>query len=327
MIRRFLLVILAALFVPQFAQAQSQGSEKSVLKQQITGTEITIEYSRPSVRGRTLWGELEKWGHVWTPGANMATTIKFSKDVKLNGKDIKAGNYSMWFHLVEAGPWELMLHADSTKGHLPAPLMTEAFAVVDIHPEQKADFTETLTWNFEHVRADGAKLEFRWGNTLVPIQLGVDLGFTYKFERAAVAPFEGKWLQDRSMTRPPDSTIAKWKERAPADELDGINKYLASLDKKQTIEVKHDSNSGMLLMLDQSEEDKEMNPDGFYSSALIEYGTGVFANASLMNGEIAFASTYSFYEFEFDENGLAQVMVERDAKTDDIYSRSTRINE
>ena len=216
MIRRILLVVLAAFFLPQLAQAQVAGSEDSVLKQTISGTEITIEYSRPSVRGRDpLFGGLEKWDHVWTPGANMATTIKFSKDVKLNGTDVEAGKYSVWFHLVEAGPWELMLHPDTTKGHLPAPKMDEAYVTAEIQPQQKADFTETLLWNVEHIRATGAILEFRWGNTLVPIDLKVELGYKYVFEKAEIAQFEGMWLKDTSMSRPPDSTIAKIRKENP----------------------------------------------------------------------------------------------------------------
>ena len=243
MIRRILFVLFAAFFLPQLAQAQEQ-SEDGVLKQTITGTEITIEYSRPSVRGRVLFGELEKWGHVWTPGANMATTIKFSKDVKLNGTDIEAGNYSMWFHLVEAGPWELMLHPDTTKGHLPAPPMSEAYATIEISPEQKADFTETLTWNVEHVRATGGILELQWGNTRVPIEIGVDLGYEFTFERSAVEPYLGDWLLDRSMSRPPDSTIAEMMER----NAENATRFLAYYDTKEENTFVFSDESGMVIV-------------------------------------------------------------------------------
>lgn len=54
---------------------------------------VTINYGSPSVKGRTIWGGLEKYGKVWRSGANAATTIEFSKDVMVEGKALKAGKY------------------------------------------------------------------------------------------------------------------------------------------------------------------------------------------------------------------------------------------
>ncbi len=323
-----LLAVLVAVLLPQLAEAQVNGSEDSVLKQTISGTEITIAYSRPSVRGRDpLFGGLEKWDHVWTPGANVATTFKFSKDVKLNGTDVAAGKYSVWFLLVEAGPWKMMLHADTTKFHLPAPPMSEAILTIDIQAEEKNDFTETLQWNMEDIRANGGKLEFRWGNTLVPIALAVDPGYKFTFESAEVAPLEGIWLKDRSMSHPADSTVARYKKESPED-AKMIDEWVASYDKKETLQLLHDAQSGMFLIVNKSA-DEEQNSDGFnkWSEALIQKASGIFASGTLLNGELAFASDRSFWEFEFDEVGVAQVIVERDAQTDQIQSQSTRIKD
>jgi len=64
-----LVLVTSSLIFPSESAAQTMQSEDGVLKQTISGTEVTIEYSRPSVRGREpLFGGLEKWGHTWTPG-------------------------------------------------------------------------------------------------------------------------------------------------------------------------------------------------------------------------------------------------------------------
>ena len=322
---RFLHVSLlcSAFFLSVDANAQVKGSENSFLTQTVSGTEIEIKYSRPSVRERDpLFGGLEKWDHVWTPGANMASTIKFSKDVKLNGVDVEAGKYSLWFHLVEAGPWELMLHPDTILGHLPAPKMEEASVIVEVQTENKSDFTETLLWNIEHIRASGASLEFMWGTTRVPIELKVELGYKYVFEPAEVRAFEGTWLKDTSMSRPADSTIAQYKAESP-DEVEMIDEWIASYDKMETIHLRYDQQTGMLLV----EKDDVTDADKFYSSVLIQRGDGIFSSGTLMNGELAFVGDWSFWEFEFDDQGMAQVNVERSSESDEIMSRSTRINE
>ncbi|MEM6697247.1 MAG: DUF2911 domain-containing protein, partial [Bacteroidota bacterium] len=66
--------------------------------------EVTINYGSPSVRGRTIWGDLEPYDEVWRTGANKATTISFSKDVKVQGKDLAAGTYAL-FTIPREGDW------------------------------------------------------------------------------------------------------------------------------------------------------------------------------------------------------------------------------
>ncbi|SNS46277.1 Protein of unknown function [Belliella buryatensis] len=79
--------------------AQTQDEKPSPAKTaegEINGAKITINYSSPAVKGRTIWGDLVPLGQVWRAGANDATTIEFSKDVKVQGKDLPAGKYSFF---------------------------------------------------------------------------------------------------------------------------------------------------------------------------------------------------------------------------------------
>ncbi|MFD2036140.1 DUF2911 domain-containing protein [Belliella marina] len=91
--------LLALLFttVSLFASAQDEKpSPAKTAEGEINGAKITINYSSPAVKGRTIWGELVPLGQIWRAGANDATTIEFSKDVKVQGKELAAGKYSFF---------------------------------------------------------------------------------------------------------------------------------------------------------------------------------------------------------------------------------------
>lgn len=83
-------------------------------KQQATGTidgvSITIDYSAPSVKGRTIWGDLVKYDKVWRAGANENTTFSFDKDVTINGKDLPAGKYGFFIIPNEKGDWTIIFN-------------------------------------------------------------------------------------------------------------------------------------------------------------------------------------------------------------------------
>ena len=71
----------------------------------INGTAVSIDYGAPSVKGRKIWGGLEKYGAVWRAGANENTTVAFDKDVKVGGKSLAAGKYGFFIIPNETGDW------------------------------------------------------------------------------------------------------------------------------------------------------------------------------------------------------------------------------
>ena len=105
-------MLLACVFFLGGLSLQAQKSPPQTAEGTIGHTKITIKYNAPSVRGRVVFGELEKFGKVWRAGANEATTMEFSKDVKINGEKLKAGKYSFFTTPMEKGDWPFMLNSE-----------------------------------------------------------------------------------------------------------------------------------------------------------------------------------------------------------------------
>ena len=96
---RLLAILLVALVVTPAAMAQEQkpkASPAATATGKAGGATVTINYSSPSVNGRTIWGDLVPYGQVWRAGANEATTVTFDKDVMVEGKPLAAGTYSFY---------------------------------------------------------------------------------------------------------------------------------------------------------------------------------------------------------------------------------------
>ncbi|MEQ8624144.1 MAG: DUF2911 domain-containing protein [Vicingaceae bacterium] len=74
---------------------------------------VTIEYSSPSVKGREIFGGLEKFGKVWRAGANEATTIEFSQDVMINGEELPAGKYAFFVTPKKEGDWTIYFNTEA----------------------------------------------------------------------------------------------------------------------------------------------------------------------------------------------------------------------
>ncbi|MDW7692053.1 DUF2911 domain-containing protein [Flammeovirgaceae bacterium SG7u.111] len=94
------------------AQAKMPMPSPSASVSQLVGfTEITIDYSSPGVKGRKVFGELEKWGVTWRAGANAATKVTFSTGVKIGDKDLRAGSYTLFITPMENEDW--VVHINS----------------------------------------------------------------------------------------------------------------------------------------------------------------------------------------------------------------------
>lgn len=164
------LLVLGGLPTPAALDAQVRGSERATVSQVSDGTTVTIEYSRPHVRGRDpVFGGLVRWGHTWTPGANHATTFEASKDVTLNDVEVPAGRYSVWM-VPEQGDWEVVLDPKHDLYHTRAPQPNEDQIRFAVTPEE-AEFTEALTWDFPMVKPTGMMLRFRWATSSVPLRV------------------------------------------------------------------------------------------------------------------------------------------------------------
>ena len=178
---------------PGVLSAQVRASELGTVSQIIDGTRISIEYSRPRARGRQdLFGGEVKWQEVWTPGANFATTLELSKNVKIGGHPVPKGKYSVWMVVRPGGDWTFVLdprprlyhmaHVDSTPAQIRFPVKA-----------LPAPFTEVLTWSFPENRASGATMVMSWGSVRVPLEVTVEPTYRIATPAADAAPYVGRY--------------------------------------------------------------------------------------------------------------------------------------
>jgi hypothetical protein len=197
-VSRRLTIALAAVALGTSAacEAQVRASEQGSVSQTIDGTVITVEYYRPSLRGRTPFGGVVHWGEKWTPGANWATTFEASKDLFLNGRPLPKGKYSVWMIPQQAKEWSVILHRDARRFHMQRPSDDGEVLRLAVAPEQGPS-AETLIWSFPAVQSDGAVLRMQWGTTIVPLHVRVEPSKPRTLTAAERAAYVGRYRMPR----------------------------------------------------------------------------------------------------------------------------------
>lgn len=153
-----------------FAQVRTpRPSPGASLMQTVGLTDVTIKYSRPGVKGRTIWGELVPYGKVWRTGANEATTITFSDDVMVGGQKLTKGTYSLH---TTPGQNEWTIHFNSVADQWGSYSYDPAKDVVKVTAKpETADFREWLTFEIPEMTTDTAKVVIRWEKIAVPFTI------------------------------------------------------------------------------------------------------------------------------------------------------------
>lgn len=144
------------------------------IKQRVGLTDIEVVYSRPSAKGRQIFGSVVPFGRVWRTGANSATKITFSTPVKLNGIDVAAGSYAL-YTIPGEDEWTIILNKGVGKS---GTSYDEKDDVVrfEAKPVNLSDTSiETFTIEFNHLRDESAVLNLVWDKTVVPIKLQMEL--------------------------------------------------------------------------------------------------------------------------------------------------------
>jgi hypothetical protein len=150
-------------------------SPTQTVKQAFGISEITIEYSRPGVKGRVVFGEVVPFGKIWRTGANSTTKITFGDDVKIEGVDVKAGTYG-FYTIPNADSWEIMLYKDLTLGGNVANYKTENEVIrVKVKPTTLANKVETFTMGLADITSTTANIELTWENTRVAISVVTEI--------------------------------------------------------------------------------------------------------------------------------------------------------
>ncbi len=162
-----------------FCRAQSavldlpRDSQHSAVTQRIGITDITINYSRPLVKGRTIWGKLVPYNEVWRTGANENTTIKFTDPVSIEGKPLAKGVYGL--HMIPGqDQWTIIFSNDNMAwGSFTYKEADDALRVT-VKP-QASDPHEALTYDFDDVKPDSTLVTLRWEKLAVPFKIDVNV--------------------------------------------------------------------------------------------------------------------------------------------------------
>ena len=147
-------------------------SQRASVTQDVAFTRLRVDYGRPVARGRMLFGAagVVKWDRIWHPGADSATRLTASHDIVLEGKPLKAGEYTLWLIPRERVNWTLIVSSAAHVFHIPYPGESEDVMRVDITPE-RGQHMESLAIYFPMVSADSAVMRIQWGETIVPVRI------------------------------------------------------------------------------------------------------------------------------------------------------------
>lgn len=149
-------------------------SPSAVVTQKVGLGEITIEYARPGVKDRKIFGGLEPYGAVWRTGANTATKIAFSTPVKIDGTELPAGAYAL-YSIPDPKEWTVIFN--KVVGEWGAYSYNEKNDAlrVKVKPVTLPELVETFTIDINDIRSDGATLNLSWEHTRVPVKLHFDV--------------------------------------------------------------------------------------------------------------------------------------------------------
>jgi tetratricopeptide (TPR) repeat protein len=148
-------------------------SQHSVVVQRVGITDITINYHRPMVKGRTIWGKVVPYGEVWRAGANENTTIRFTDAVSIEGKPLDKGTYGLMM-IPNENNWTVIFSKVHTAWGSFTYNQAEDALRVTVKP-QPSEFHETLTYEFDEVKKDSAVATLRWEKIAIPFKVGVDV--------------------------------------------------------------------------------------------------------------------------------------------------------
>jgi len=150
-------------------------SPLQTLKQAFALSDVTIEYSRPSAKGRVVFGDVVPFGKVWRTGANGASKITFGEDVKILGNKVPAGTYAL-YTIPGKDSFQVMLYKDLKLGGDVANYnKANEQLSVNVKTGKLTEKVETFTINITAITASSANIELSWENTSVSVGIVADI--------------------------------------------------------------------------------------------------------------------------------------------------------
>ncbi|WP_034893153.1 DUF2911 domain-containing protein [Gillisia sp. Hel_I_29] len=172
--KSILVLFTALLALPSYAQIKSpQPSAFGKIEQTVGLTDVKIEYSRPNMKGRTIFGDLVPFGEIWRTGANSNTIISFSDDVTIEGKSLEKGTYAI-YTIPNKDSWQVIFYKDSKNWGTPEKWEESKVALKAEAKVSELPFKmETFTIIPNDILTNSMVLDFVWENTAASLTINV----------------------------------------------------------------------------------------------------------------------------------------------------------
>lgn len=170
-----LFLSVALLTTSVFAQVKTpQPSPAAKIEQAVGLTTFTIEYSRPGVKGRTVFGDLVPYGKVWRTGANKAVQFSIDTDITVEGKELKAGKYAL-FTVPNKDNWDIIFYEETEIWGTPGTWVDSLEAArVKVRSKALTDVVESFTISIDNCsNGSSAHLNISWEKTMVSVKMEV----------------------------------------------------------------------------------------------------------------------------------------------------------
>jgi len=174
-----------------------QPSPAAKLEQVVGLTDVNLEYSRPAMRGRTIFGDLVPYNKVWRTGANANTKITFGDNVTIDGKKLKKGTYAI-YTIPNETSWDVIFYSDATNWGNPQKWDESKVALKTTVKPYKIDAKiESFTFLFDDVKSESAVLGILWDNIYVGVKFEVptDAIASKSIEKVMAGPSKSDYFQ------------------------------------------------------------------------------------------------------------------------------------
>lgn len=156
------------------AQLRTPAASPNASVMQVVGiTDITVTYSSPAVKGRTIWGDLVPYDTIWRVGANTSTKITLTTDAWIEGKEVKAGTYALGIIPRRDAAWTLIVAKDGNYSEWDDYDAANDVHRLDIRPVHESVSRERLVFMFNNTTESETSLELIWEKIRLPIRISV----------------------------------------------------------------------------------------------------------------------------------------------------------
>lgn len=303
-------------------------SQRATITQTVGQTLISLDYSRPLVRGRSeLFGKVVHWGELWTPGANLATVLEVDRAIELNGHEVEPGRWSMWIIPSQVGPWEMVLDPRDSLFHTQRPELTDDQVRFVVEARHDGPATEALTWTFPRIAQDGATMRLNWGTLEVDLDVAVESTVpVLTVDEAEAKPYVGAWAitfspnPETGEAPPPTTLTVRYADDSslraafppgafgpPPSEIPAVDGSDMTPQERERAEAKRALAS--------------MDSEGF-EYVLVPRAPGIFLMGYVQDG-LLYDVEKLYHEFELEEGRAVELKV-RDGNSDQVLATATR---